>query len=211
MMLNKKFLNARHLMIDIETFGIGGDAPVYQIGATTFSFTEPGHDVQEYEFCENINIVNQVEKGARLDPETMKWHAENNTKNFIEYMTGPKAHEKDCLVRFANFVKATKAEFVWANGLLFDIAKIQKLFDLFGVEFPDIAYNKYVDMRFLRQILPEDFRKEADEIAKTNSITEDEQQHDALTDANWQAEFCKVAIDYLKNKGVSTYANDGYS
>ena len=83
MMLNKKFLNARHLMIDIETFGIGGDAPVYQIGATTFSFTEPGHDVQEYEFCENINIVNQVEKGARLDPETMKWHAENNTKNFI--------------------------------------------------------------------------------------------------------------------------------
>lgn len=37
-------------------------------------------------------------------------------------------------------------------------------------------------MRFLRQILPEDFRKEADEIAKTNSITEDEQQHDALTD-----------------------------
>ena len=197
-MLNKKFLNARHLMIDIETFGIGGDAPVYQIGATTFSFTDPGHDVQEYEFCENINIVNQVEKGARLDPETMKWHAENNTKNFIEYMTGPKATEKDCLVRFANFVKATKAE-------------IQKLFDLFGVEFPDIAYNKYVDMRFLRQMLPEDFRKEADEIAKTNSITEDEQQHDALTDANWQAEFCKVAIDYLKNKGVSTYANDGYS
>lgn len=211
MMLNKKFLNARHLMIDIETFGIGDDAPVYQIGATTFSFTEPGHDVQEYEFCENINIVNQVENGARLDPETMKWHAENNTKNFIEYMAGPKAPEKDCLVRFANFVKATKAEFVWANGLLFDIVKIQKLFDLFGVEFPDIAYNKYVDMRFLRQMLPEDFRKEADEIAKTNSITEDEQQHDALTDANWQAEFCKVAIDYLKNKGVSTYANDGYS
>lgn len=210
-MLNKKFLNARHLMIDIETFGIGDDAPVYQIGATTFSFTEPGHDVQEYEFCENINIVNQVENGARLDPETMKWHAENNTKNFIEYMAGPKAPEKDCLVRFANFVKATKAEFVWANGLLFDIVKIQKLFDLFGVEFPDIAYNKYVDMRFLRQMLPEDFRKEADEIAKTNSITEDEQQHDALTDANWQAEFCKVAIDYLKNKGVSTYANDGYS
>lgn len=126
-----------HLMIDLETLGVGNKAIVSAIGAVLFDL-DTGLVVDK--FYRVVEYQDQVLKGRKVDSSTIMWWFKQ-TKEAQEIYTIPdRMDTSEVLTEFNTFlnnnVPDLKALKVWGNGPSFDLTILESLLTDFDREIP---------------------------------------------------------------------------
>jgi len=122
MKLSKDELNAKHVMLDLETMGSGADAAIIAIGAVLFFFAEKKVIDRFYQL---IDLRSAVEMDGVIDPSTVMWWLEQSESARLEVAKGDNLHINAALQEFANWFYGIDVERVgdirvWGNGSDFD-------------------------------------------------------------------------------------------
>ena len=127
-----------HLVIDLETLGTSVDSAILQIGAVGFSLF---HE-ETCHFNEVISLQTNLLSGRTVNESTLKWHINENNKNFLELLNcGNALSLNNALLKFKYFMieKFNCDEvFVWGNGPDFDNAILA---DAFSKNFLSLPWN----------------------------------------------------------------------
>ncbi len=172
-------MNARHVMIDLETFGKRPGCPVLTLGAVEFGPNGLGE-----EFYIGFDDAAQLAAGLFPDPETVAWWAERSPEARAAIDNRDRTAPNLALQEFAGWLRVIgplKDVRIWGNGANFDEPILTALYDKFGLEVPWAFWNSrcYRTLKNLRK----DIRAKPSEIA-----------HHALHDAAAQA---RHAIEIL--------------
>lgn len=132
-----------HMMIDIETLGVGESAPLFQIGACAF---EPKGEV-----CDaigiDVNLLDVILKTGFLpQKETVAWW---QTQRF-PFLGNEKSLTKS-LAMLNEFFIQYKPEFVWANSPSFDLVILRRHYEAIGMT-PLWLYWQELDQRTAKWI-----------------------------------------------------------
>lgn len=168
-----------HIMIDLETFGLGMDAPVVAIGACSFS-DNTIHDT----FRATIPLKDAIVHGAVIDPDTVEFWLQASDEARAALLVGEDTMNS-ALMRFAAWLddhlwlveENDKVEGVWGNGAAFDNALLRETYHRAGISCP---WSYKLD-RCFRTV------KEAHGMAYGRR--DDLIEHDAVHDAVYQAEW----------------------
>lgn len=185
-------------MIDLETLAMDDDAIIPQIGAVVFD--NKTYEIID-EFCECINIMDLKKHGFAKDKDTVQWWSEQDKAIRDSVMNGKKlgvevAGEFDAFLN-KHFEKINFD--IWANGILFDIPKID--YFMFYFDFAPLTmrtrYNRVFDFRTLRNITRNNFM---DVFTEKESLLDPGAQHNALDDCRWQLGSLKACMDTIANR-----------
>jgi hypothetical protein len=171
------------MMIDTETLGFAPNAVVLQVGVTLF---RPSMQVFEVgaattrTFGWYIDLEDQLKRGSRIEPGTLFFWTVENSELWKRHADGIKSRGVTVAEFKAQF-KALWSQYmeqadheVWANGVGFDVPKIEHLLDY---QHPWL-YNSVRDYRTLKREHPQ-VAKPSDE-----GLT----KHDALHDSLFQTQ-----------------------
>lgn len=182
----------KHVMIDLETWGSGVDAVIIDIGAVVF---EMGGEVFTPIECFDLGVhpKGQVEHFKRkIDSDTIEWwmnpaqdaaRAAWQKKDKVDFVSAMEG--------FRQWLSQIEGEYeVWSNASTFDIM---------------ILRNAYGGPGF-QEDAPWKFRKEnchrtLKKLAPGINPPDSEGQHEALSDALWQAEQAWMICKHL---GIET-------
>lgn len=180
---------AKHMMIDLETWGTRPGCAIRSIGAITFSDSSviPSEFIPEA-FYMNIEEEGQLIRGLHVDPKTGEWWSRQSdvAKAQLE------VDQKDLLIVFLAFNRwfATQApDYVWSHGAAFDIPIYDAAAMIFGLPVP-WNYMKVRDTRTLYDLAS----------FKPSQVSYKGTKHNALDDAIYQAKCVQAALNVLKNK-----------
>jgi hypothetical protein len=127
-----------HIMVDLETLGVGANAVFLSIAAVQFDL-ESGETGEL--FNENIHLQSAQDLGLEIEGDTLKWWLMQRPQA-LQLMFGNPSDIASVLTRFAIFMDSFKDARIWGNSARFDMGKLVN------------AYNK------LRFPLPWDPKKE---------------------------------------------------
>lgn len=175
-----------HAMIDLETLGLDDDAVIAQIAIIVFD--DDRNPVTK--ICLNLDITAGLMDQFTVDPKTCKFWAgqPSNVKHAVLYQT-PRIPPHDAAKILDKWLKETfkgKDFMVWANGILFDIPKLDNLLTRYGMKglTERTRYSNIMDFRSVRRtaktLYPEQF-KHAENIMGDNP-----NMHNAEADCMWQ-------------------------
>lgn len=170
-----------NVMIDIETLGLENDAVITSIGAVIFN--ENGVILEEF-YCD-LNIQEQLNKGRTVTAYTLQWYLENNL-NFKIDITEDLIF---VLGQFHNWLKSFHVNRVWANGVCFDIVKLESLFKQYYPCSKLWEFWQVNDLRTIVSLYPE--------------CRQTINTHNALEDAKNQVQWLMKASELSKEKGFS--------
>jgi len=167
-----------HVMIDLETFGLGMDAPIVAIGACSFYWNHRTKDgAIEDTFRATIPLKEAVVDGAVIDPDTVEFWLQQEDEARASLPEGLwTLHES--LDQFAGFLEnAGPLDGVWGNGAAFDNALLAQTYRRAGKSIP-WSYKLDRCFRTIRAMGPgTGFERRPDLI-----------EHDAVHDAVAQTE-----------------------
>jgi hypothetical protein len=172
---------AKHVMLDLETYGTKPGSIILSIGAVTFDM----NGLYE-EFYEVIDLKASKAWGFTEDFNTVKWWSKQSQaarKAVFEAETT--VLPNSATHSFAAWVKQVGGISIWGNGADFDLPLLQAYFDKTGTLWP-VAFYNHRCFRTLKTMCP------PQEIAKN------EEAHNALADAKWQAEYTIACLQWLK-------------
>lgn len=196
----------RHVMLDIETFGLGANAAIVQIGAISFDPLAPmslGLDgcIVNLPFKINVPLQSSLLLGMEIDQDTIDWwkaQAEPSKASLLGRRTCPEGNEGSDGTVTAPLPQALhslrqwwnslgeRPEAVWAQGTSFDIAVLETAHRRLGMETP-WRYNEARDTRTIkwlaRQVGWETPERRVD--------------HDALLDSIEQVRELRSALAYV--------------
>lgn len=202
------FNNAHNLMIDIETLGTQPKAHILSIGVCAFSLTEgfvvSKHFAKEYK-------IGLVEQNRSIDTGTLNFWLNQPSELFIKTLV----HEitlKDALAHLSVDIMQHTRDCgeglkqrcnLWCNGANFDFAILKDAYTQKQIKLP-WWYNQEKCMRAFKAL----FDNETNKIIK-QEVTQSfmrknlqQEQHSALSDAVWQAEYVSKAIAKLNTSKV---------
>lgn len=164
------------LMIDFETLGTNPDTTVISVGCVFFN---PDTGQKGPTFYMAFEIDGQMKKGRTIDASTLKWWMgqSGGAKKVFNEQAKP---AEVVLSTFAQWCKANcgkKTLMPWGNGATFDISIMENLFSQYQLDCPWMYYN-VMDLRTFRRFL-----------ANNAKIEKKGTNHNALDDANSQADF----------------------
>lgn len=165
-------MKTKHLMIDLETLGLGHDAAVIQIGAALFD-----SDGVHESFEATIEFESAAKYG-RIDANTVEWWLRQSKQaqdSIVEPEKDP-VRTTEALCQFSNFILIHQPETFWSHAT-FDFPKLQYLQEQTGIKLV-MNYRSLRDLRTAEHIYPE--IEWADR--------EDYVHHNAKSDAIYQAE-----------------------
>lgn len=176
------------VMVDLETMGLGADALVLSIGAVEID-SEARLDNKFY-----IEINPNTHPG-NIEIETMKFWMKQAFDGNPCPCEGIISLE-DTLLNFIRWLDTlttsnTDTFEIWTNGTDFDIPKLYYAFDEVGQEIP-WKYNAVRDARTIYKLFG----------SKELEPAKNEDKHNALSDAIWQAKYLAHIFDDLANRGV---------
>jgi len=163
---------ATHAMIDIETLGTLPESVILSVGGVKFDpFTsnEP-FDGKHWK----LDADSQTKKGRFVDDKTLEWWAKQDQAIQDVAFTDEGRVPVDTFMKELN-AWLTGCETIWCQGPQFDMVIIEHLFRDFDHHM-NWFFWQVSDCRTLFKMMPKDPRKD---------IQED--LHDALADAHWQA------------------------
>lgn len=105
----------RHVMLDLETWGIKPGAALRSIGAVVFGLSG-GIGA---EFYRNIDKHSCLAAGLHIDPETEKWWSRQSREAQAALDLDPRPLD-EVAADFSNWFRAEVGEFVWSQGANFD-------------------------------------------------------------------------------------------
>ena len=175
-----------HVMIDLETMSLAPNAALVSIGAVMM--TEQGETIDS--FYRNVSLVSSVNAGLHVDPATILWWMQQSDqardaltlqsrpldealKAFSEWMVIPNSSER--LIG------------VWGNGAASDNVWLAEAYRAVGWPRP---WSHKQDRCYRT------FRAMHTDVAPPQ---ENENAHNALADAHWQADFMR---NVCKEKGL---------
>lgn len=187
------------LMIDIESLALEDNALITQIGFVVFD--EDYNPVGD--LCVNLDITAGLLDGFDVNPDTLKfWRGQNkDVVNSVMYAQ-PRLTPRVAAQLIDKWIKDTfKGEnfIIWANGLLFDIPKIDGLMRRYGLKpvTDHTRYNKIQDFRTVRQTAKDLHPIHFDHM---QTIITNDSLHNALADCYWQLETLAGVMQILGGK-----------
>ena len=174
---------ATHAMIDIETLGTKPNAVILSVGAIKFdpfNSNEP-HDGKHW----RLDVDAQTEIDREVNEDTLAWWAKQDPE--IQEDAFGESGRTD-VYQFMKELNGwlTGCEAVWCQGPQFDMVILENLFRDFDMHM-NWFFWQVSDCRTLFKMMPKDPRKD---------IQED--LHDALADAHWQAVCVQQFFDMYK-------------
>jgi hypothetical protein len=123
----------QHVMIDIETMGIGNEAAIIAIGATRF---DPW-DLRKIDdgFYIRVDLASSVNAGMKMDASTINWWlAEERAAARTSLLKDGATPLFEALDGFREWFGDDKP--TWGNGATFDNVIMRNAFKLVGIECP---------------------------------------------------------------------------
>ena len=168
-------------MLDIETLGNNSNSVIISIGAVFFDKNGIGS-----KFYQKVNAQSCLDIGLEMDVSTILWwiqQSENARKEFIG--NEKEVSIKTALQNFNNFINYDCI--IWGNGSEFDNTIVANAYRKAGMTLP-WKYSNNRCFRTLKNLFP-NVKKPAN----------NDEGHNALSDAVWQAEY---AINILNESGL---------
>lgn len=173
-----------HLMIDIETLGVGVNAVITSISAVQFDLAtgETGK-----EFHKPVSIQSCLDAGLEIEAGTLLWWMGNaddergrfiqDQKEAVSLTTALMDLNSFMVTTFTNKVKDIK---VWGNGATFDISKIE-----------NAAYRDKTKLAWDSKNAPRDVRTLVDFNPVVKDLTEFVgTRHFGIDDCKHQIRYC---------------------
>lgn len=135
-------------MIDIETFGLGGDAAIASIGMCSFYVQKEFEIVDEYYV--NVNQKSNKEINRIYTKSTLDWWKEQDPEVAKALMVDPKPIGEAISGLYQ--LVSTK-NIIWAHGISFDIPIIESSARAVGREFMPWNYRNLRCSRTLTESL----------------------------------------------------------
>lgn len=178
------------IMLDIETLACSPDACIVSIGAVFFDKLGKDFHVIATDY-HGISINDNIKHGRRIEESTLQFWFKQEKVTIESTMFG-KEKLRSALSDFYDWVVGIQLNYgvpeIWANGVVFDIGILENAFmneELF-LPWP---YHTIRDLR-----TAENIKKDiADEIF---SEIKNDNFHNALSDAKYQAELLYKIINY---------------
>lgn len=172
-----------HIMVDLETLGVGPCPPILSIGAVSFC-PEVGI-VEKFYF----SIKLQKEELVDMDVDTLRWWMQQSNKAravFNDPAAIPLSQALDRLRTFIKFHDNEDNQFVgiWGNGALADLQWLDNHYIKKGIAVP-WGFRFERCYRTIIGILSTDVY----DAVKAATVSEDATSHNALDDAIYQARF----------------------
>lgn len=189
-----------HVMLDLETLSTRVGCAIMQIGAVVFDLPGDNEGWDEgllpsstRRFILNVNIIDEVVKGAHIDKKTADWWGSRPTTAGL--CASPQL-PKVALDAFEQWYKHVKGSVLWSHGAAADIPWLEAMYHRHGREKP-WHYRAPRDTRTLFWLAGlagwDDPR---------NAPDAPEVTHDALQDAVDQAGSVQSAFKWLELKGL---------
>lgn len=130
-----------HVMIDLETLGTTQDSVILQIGAVVFDLAT-GDNFNSFNI--HIDIQSCLDKGLKIDADTLKWWMTQDRYAIYEVFKCPEETSLEvALNRFAYFLSTVKAPIIpWGNGSSFDLGILSTAFKKCGITLPWNFWNE---------------------------------------------------------------------
>jgi hypothetical protein len=172
-------------MIDIETLNTAADSVILSVGAVKFNPYTHEDPFQHKHW--RLDVDQQFELGRTYDQSTLEWWG-SQAEHIREAAFGD--HERVGLLDFAKDLNKwlVGCKEIWCQGPQFDMVMIEHLFQQLS-HHKNWAYWQVRDSRTLFSLMPYDPRK---------NIQED--LHDALADAFWQAKCVQQVFSHFEVK-----------
>lgn len=163
------------VMLDLETMGLGTNAPILAIGAVAFS--QFGDGIEDT-FHQGISLEDSMTNGRQPTASTILWWLQQSdaAREQVRQKGGCGARLAGVLAAFDAWMKSLPGTpYVWGNGANFDIAILEQAYLDAGMRTP----WGYRNVRCFRTVMSE-FGIETDWVKPVVA-------HDALADAEAQA------------------------
>ena len=135
-------------MIDIETLGTHADSVMLTIGAIQFDLESGDIGMS---FSRTVDIEDQLKKGRGITGDTLKWWLQQNPETLKLNMRAPVPLES-ALYDLGEFFYDNDIQFVWANGISFDLGILKDAYRSIPLPLPWAYYNER-DYKTIRELL----------------------------------------------------------
>lgn len=163
------------VMIDLETMGLGTNAPILSIGAVEFRASGEGLGAT---FHEGISLEDSMAIGRRPTASTILWwlQQDDTARKQVRQKCEHGAPLVAVLYAFSEWLNSLSGEpYVWGNGANFDVAILEQAYLDQGMRTP----WGYRNVRCFRTVMSE-YGNDLDWVKPLVA-------HDALADAEAQA------------------------
>ena len=162
----------KHVMVDLETLGVGYRPVIVSIGAVVFS---PGRPETGEEFYGKIDAVEAEAAGLHIEAGTVKWWLQQSEAARKVFKGGDAL--RDELLRFLDWMGTGTR--LWGNGSNFDNRILREAYEVVGMRCP-WHYRDDRDMRTFMDLHP------------GVDVEREGTHHHALDDAKFQVQ-CMAA------------------
>jgi exodeoxyribonuclease VIII len=174
----------KDVMLDLETFGIGPNACVVQIGACYFD-RETGELGES--FKANIDARSAVKNGAVIDADTVYWWLKQSKEAIASITTEPQTpNSMEFDVFYALNIFLEGAKYVWSHAT-FDFVIVTNTLRRLSIK-PSFKYTAARDIRTLVDLAGIGKMQNREGI-----------HHDALDDCKFQVAYCVEALNKLRS------------
>lgn len=161
-----------HVMLDLETLGVGDDAAIVSIGAVRF-------DLHSEKLGPEFEAKIEFSPSAgKIEPGTVKWWLEQPKEAQEALLSGERISLADAIRGFNSFLKASPVEGFWSNGPTFDERLINQAAS---------RCKKRLDYPFRASRCMRTYAMLGRDRGVSLSRIQNPLQHDALQDAIYQA------------------------
>lgn len=152
------------IMFDLETLALSPRAVVVSIGAVAFNvrhcdsvsdFKSPvgqSWGLNARSFYRVLEIKPQQLKGRAVDGDTVRWWMTQGDEAKKMFSTDP-WNPYAVVGAFNAWVRHIGGKRLWANPTVFDVPKLESLFEDFGLAWP-FTHRDYRDLKTLRAVTP---------------------------------------------------------
>lgn len=139
-----------HAMVDIETVGVGKDAPLFEIGIQLFALEKQGSEMNGTEIASghwHVNIMDVMWQTGRCpQPDTLDWWRRQayDPSAIVDRVT-----LSDSLHGMRALYDDHPVEMTWANSPSFDLIILEGHFQSLGWTVP-WSYKEELDFRTMR-------------------------------------------------------------
>lgn len=140
----------KHIMIDLETLGVGHNVPIFEIGLTIFHLPANGLPPLHLDMTSkqiDVDIMDVMWRtGFCPQPDTLAWW---RGQSYDPSLTTDRVSLSDALEDVVRIFSEFEPEFVWANSPTFDLVILEQHFNAIGMKKP-WTYKQELDWRTLK-------------------------------------------------------------
>lgn len=208
LMQHSGVMSMLNVMIDTETLALGENAVILQVGLVTFDDKFMPLDFLDLK----IDVTASLLDGFEASKETCRDFWAKQDKNVIRSVMyeGPRMPPRDAARVLDQWFKDNFRDQkvrVYANGILFDIPKIDNLMTRYGMKSltSHIKYNQIIDFRSIRTFVKEQC---PDKVNVAEGLSVNNSLHNAVADSQWQISMLGALADIVRGNFIVDFEDE---